>query len=122
MRENLPQNQSKNCLMSCNVLTIPEFDKNVKKLQKKYHNIKTDLHELVVELRKKPKSGTPLINSCYKIRVANSSVPTGKSGGFRVIIYYIDGENNIYLLTIYSKSEVDTIPDSNIIQLLKQIR
>ena len=108
--------------MSWNVLTIPEFDKNVKKLYKKYHHIKTDLQKLVEALIENPKSGTPLINSCYKIRVANSSVPTGKSGGFRVITYYVDSKNNIYLLTIYSKSETDTISDSNIIELLKQIR
>jgi mRNA-degrading endonuclease RelE of RelBE toxin-antitoxin system len=108
--------------MNCNILTIPEFDKNVKKLHKKYHHIETDLQKLVKELRENPKSGTPLTNNCYKIRIANSSVPTGKSGGFRVITYYVDSKNNIYLLTIYSKSESDTISDSNIIELLKQIR
>ncbi|HQS67730.1 MAG TPA: hypothetical protein PLM93_11155 [Sulfuricurvum sp.] len=108
--------------MSCNVLTIPEFDKNVKKLHKKYHHIKTDLQQLAEELRENPKIGIPLINSCYKIRVSNSSVPTGKSGGFRVITYYVDSENNIYFLTIYSKSEADSISDSSIIELLKQIQ
>ena len=109
-------------MTTCNVLTIPEFDKNVKKLHKKYHNIKTDLQKLSEDLRENPKAGTPLINNCYKIRVANSSVPTGKSGGFRVITYYLDSENNIYLLTIYSKSDADSISDSSIIELLKPIQ
>ncbi|MDO8453575.1 MAG: addiction module toxin RelE [Sulfurimonas sp.] len=107
--------------MLCNILTIPEFDKNVKKLSKKYRNIKIDLEKFIDELKKNPTMGTPLIGSCYKIRVANSSVPVGKSGGFRVITYFIDKDNNIYLLTIYSKSDASTIADFQILELLKKI-
>jgi len=107
--------------MPCSISTLPEFDKNVKKLSKRYKKIKDDLQSLVAELLKNPKLGTPLANSCYKIRVANSSVPTGKSKGFRVLTYYIDKESNLYLLTIYSKSDQESVTDSNIIELLKQI-
>ena len=32
-----------------------------------------------------PTLGTPLGDNLYKIRIPNSSIPTGKSGGFRVI-------------------------------------
>lgn len=107
--------------MSCNILTIPEFDKNVKKLNKRYTNVKADLQKLAVQLQENPKLGTYIINNCYKIRIANSSVPTGKSGGFRIITYHVDNENNIYLLSIYSKSDTDSISDSDIIELLQQI-
>ena len=95
--------------MLCNILTIPEFDKNVKQLSKKYKKIKTDLVQLVNDLQSNPELGTHLFNSCYKIRLANSSVPTGKSKGFRIITYYIDNLNNLYLLSMYSKSDKDTI-------------
>lgn len=108
--------------MPCNVFTIPEFDKNVKKLSKRYKNIKNDLKSLLLELTNNPKVGTPLANNCYKIRVANSSVPTGKSKGFRVVTYYIDTQSNLYLLTIYSKADQDNIPDGDIIELLKKIQ
>jgi len=107
--------------MPCNILTIPEFDKNTKKLSKRYKNIKQDLARLITSLKENPTSGTFLLNNCYKIRLANSSIPTGKSKGFRVITYYLDNFNNLYLLTIYSKSDQDSIPDSQILELLKQI-
>ena len=108
--------------MPCNILTIPEFDKNVKKLSKRFYKIKEDLTELIDELKNDPKLGTPLVNSCYKIRIANSSVPTGKSKGFRMITYHIDKENNLYLLSIYSKSDADTLTNTEILELLKGIR
>ena len=108
--------------MHCNILSIPEFDKNVKKLSKRYKNIKNDLIQLVIELQENPSLGIPLFNSCYKIRLANSSVPTGKSKGFRVITYYIDDSNDIYLISIYSKSDKENISDTEIIELLKEIK
>ncbi len=108
--------------MSYNILTIPEFDKNVKKLHKRYKSIKKDILDLIQELELNPRLGTLLCNNCYKIRIANSSVPTGKSKGFRVITYYLDQESNIYLLSIYSKSDQENIEDSEIIELLKSIK
>lgn len=108
--------------MHYNILTIPEFDKNVKKLAKRFHKIKDDLTELTEELQTNPKLGTPLINNCYKIRVVNSSIPAGKRKGFRVITYHIDTNNNLYLLSIYSKSDTETLTDAEILDLLKQIK
>ncbi len=108
--------------MNYNVSTIPEFDKNAKKLSKRYRNLKANLQSLVAKLVENPKIETPLSNSCYKVRVANSSVPTGKSGGFRVITHYLDGQSNIYLLTIYSKSDQDSVSDTDIMELLKKIK
>lgn len=108
--------------MPYNILTIPEFDKNIKKLSKKYKLIKNDLLSLIESLQKNPKEGVHLFGNCYKIRLANSSVPTGKSKGFRVITYYIDDKNNLYLLSIYSKSDQENIKDENIAELLKSIQ
>ena len=107
--------------MPCKILTIPEFDKNVKTLAKRYRNIKQDLKKLIDSLENEPTMGTHIINNCYKIRVPNSSVPTGKSKGFRVITYYIDLDNTLYLLSMYSKSDTDNISDSTITELLKEI-
>ena len=60
------------------------------------------------ELSKNAKLGVELGGGIYKVRVPNSSIPTGKSGGFRVITYY-KSSNTIYLITIYSKTQKDTI-------------
>ena len=108
--------------MPYSIVTLPEFDKNVKKLAKRYKNIKNDLSSLASELKNNPKLGTYLFNNCYKIRLANSSVPTGKSKGFRVITYFIDEHSNIYLLAIYSKSDQENITDLEIIELLREIK
>ena len=53
----------------------------------------------------------------YKVRIANSSANVGKSNGFR-LIYYLAIENEIYLLTIYSKKDDERIPSDEQIALI----
>lgn len=107
--------------MNYNVFALAEFKKNTKKLSKRYKKIKLDILELVTQLEADPYLGTHLFHNCYKIRIPNSSVPIGKSGGFRVITYFVDETSDVYLLTIYSKSDQENIPDSKIIDLIKSI-
>jgi len=104
--------------MSYEIIPTPQFKKSVKALHKKYKLIKQDLITLEKELRLNPKAGIELGNNCYKIRLPNSSIPTGKSGGFRVI-YYLYFNQSIYLLEIYSKSNLENINDSKILEILK---
>jgi len=106
--------------MNLKIKTLSCFDKDVKKLFKKYKQLLADLKVLKQELLENPKSGIELGNSCYKIRLANSSIPTGKSGGFRIIYYYIDTKDNLYLMSMYSKSELENIDDKIILQILKE--
>ena len=104
--------------MSCNVLATPQFKKDIKKLSKKFKSIKKDLSNLIDDLENEPIQGISLGDNLYKIRLANSSIPTGKSGGFRVITYFLDDENNLYLLSIYSKTEKENISDSELQDIL----
>jgi mRNA-degrading endonuclease RelE of RelBE toxin-antitoxin system len=106
--------------MSLKIVSLASFSKDVKKLYKRYKQIASDLKELNKELKQNPKAGVSLGSNCFKIRVANSSIPTGKSGGFRVIYYLIDKNEYIYLMAIYSKSELETISDEKIIDILKR--
>jgi len=71
-------------------------------------------------LQENPTRGILLASSCYKIRLANASIPTGKSGGFRVIYYFIDEKENIYLMSIYSKTERENISAEEIKAILKR--
>ena len=105
--------------MNCNVLTIPQFERDVKRLSKKFKAIKKDLSKLINRLQEEPIQGISLGQGLYKIRLANSSIPTGKSGGFRLISYFIDEENNLYLLSIYSKTEKENISDDELREVLK---
>ena len=55
-----------------------------------------------------------------KVRWAVSG--RGKSGGVRVIYYFKRQDDEIWLLTIYSKSEMDTIPAHILRQIAKEIK
>ncbi len=82
--------------------------------------LQNNLKILEEQLVKDPKSGIELGNHCYKICLGNSSVPRGKSSGFRVIYYYLDDKNNVYLRAMYSKSELENISDDKLLEILKQ--
>ncbi|MCK5536388.1 MAG: addiction module toxin RelE [Bacteroidales bacterium] len=105
--------------MNLNIISLDSFNKDIKRLFKKYKQIINDLKILKDILVKNPKQGVELGHNCFKIRLANSSIPTGKRSGFRVIYYYLDQQNNLFLMSIYSKSELDNISDEKIIEILK---
>ena len=44
----------------------------------------------------------------YKARIKNSDNQKGKSAGYRVI-YYLKKEEQLFLVTLYSKSEQDDV-------------
>ncbi len=59
-------------------------------------------------------------NNCFKLRLQNSSIPAGKRGRFRVIYYYRNQINKIYLLDMYSKTELENIEDKKLICILEK--
>jgi|SaaInlStandDraft_7_1057024.scaffolds.fasta_scaffold202707_2 mRNA-degrading endonuclease RelE of RelBE toxin-antitoxin system len=103
------------------VKVSPFFQKNVKTLQKKHNSINKDVIELINELKKDPFIGTNLGNNRYKIRVKNSDSNKGKSGGYRVITY-IKVDDFILLVTIYSKSTQESIPNNEIDLIIKNYK
>jgi hypothetical protein len=107
--------------MSYNILTIPPFDKQLKRLTKKYPSLKIEFAELLESLEQKPMQGTNLGNNCYKIRLSIASKGKGKSGGARVITNFVIAEETVFLISIYDKSEKDNLTDKELIELLKFI-
>ena len=107
--------------MSYKVKTLPTFEKELKRLAKKYHSLKKEYLELVQSLQKQPEQGSPLGNNCFKIRLAIASKGKGKSGGARVITYIQVLQTSVYLLTIFDKSEQENIPDKELEELIKWI-
>ena len=106
--------------MCFKIVPTPEFVKQAKKLSKKYPNLRQDLTYLHDILQGNPKLGANLGDNCYKIRLQNTSVKKGKSGGFRVIIFLLEEDKIIRLLAIYSKSEKDSMRDEEIKKVLKK--
>lgn len=107
--------------MSYKVKTIPYFDRQAKRLTRKYASFKKELSELFDSLEVDPTQGTALGNDCYKIRVAIKSKGKGKSGGARAITHVIAVREHVYLLTVFDKTEMDNISDKDLQELLKMI-
>jgi mRNA-degrading endonuclease RelE of RelBE toxin-antitoxin system len=107
--------------MSYEIIAIPNFAKELKKLAKKYPSIKADFARLVEHLQDSPMQGKSLGNNCYKLRMAITSKGKGKSGGSRIITNLKVTKNSVYLLSIYDKSEKENISDHEIADLIKDI-
>ena len=107
--------------MNYRVFTSHKFDKDLKRLSKKFPSLKKEYAELLEQIKANPQDGTPIGHNCYKIRLAIASKGKGKSGGARVITYvYVKG-TTVYLLTIYDKSEQSDITDNELQSLLQLI-
>jgi mRNA-degrading endonuclease RelE of RelBE toxin-antitoxin system len=107
--------------MSYSITTIPPFERQLKRLLKKYPSILNDLALLSQELAENPTLGVLISNDCFKIRMAISSKGKGKSGGARVITYCLTEQETVVLLSIYDKSEQSTITDKELADLLNFI-
>lgn len=108
--------------MSYNILTTDNFSKETKRLSKKYKSLKNELKDLFLYLMENPFTGDLVYKNCYKIRLAIKSKGKGKSGGARIITHVLVEKNEIYLLSIYDKSEIDSVSDDRIIDILKTIQ
>lgn len=111
--------------MKISVLTTDNFRKEAKKLIKKYHSLKNELIEFSAGLELNPKQGILITDNTYKIRLAVKSKGKGKSGGIRIITYlHIEvsaDETEVYLLSIYDKSDYENISDKILKQLINSI-
>jgi hypothetical protein len=107
--------------MSYKVDTIFVFDKQAKRLSKKYPSLKNDLSELIDSLEQDLEQGKPLGNNFFKIRLAIGSKNKGKSGGARVIAYVKITATTVYLTSIYDKGEKSAITDKELAIIFKLI-
>jgi len=108
--------------MSYKIISIPFFDRQFKRLARKFPSLKSDFQDLVSSLIDNPTQGDSLGKSSYKIRLSISSKRKGKSGGARVITHvHITGET-VYLLNIYDKSEQSSIANNDMLSLIKEIK
>lgn len=107
--------------MSFNIVPTERFKKEAKRLSKKFPSLKVELAELNEILTHHPDAGTPLGNNSYKIRLSIRSKGKGKRGGGRVITYLVNDNKELYLLTIYDKSELDNIDDQTLKSIIQSL-
>jgi len=108
--------------MMTEIISTPEFDKEYKRLKKKYRSLPEDLANLEQELIKNPNLGIDLGQNFRKVRMAIKTKNKGKSGGARVITYSLVVniiDELIVLVTIYDKGEEQSISDAKIKQIIK---
>lgn len=107
--------------MSYSIIPTHRFEKELKRLAKKFPSLKNEFAELIAEIIEDPESGTFIGNNCYKIRLAIGSKGKGKSGGTRVITYlYIETET-VYLLTIYDKGEKEDLKPNELKDIIESL-
>tara|TARA_B100001063_G_scaffold246908_1_gene288458 strand:+ start:17180 stop:17506 length:327 start_codon:yes stop_codon:yes gene_type:complete len=102
-----------------NILFSENFLKEAKVLSKKYKLLKSDLKEAVKEIESSSNLGVSLGFNLFKKRVKNSSIPTGKSGGFRIIIFQ-QVEDKIILISIFSKTDKENLSDNELVLSLQK--
>ncbi|RYE89151.1 MAG: hypothetical protein EOO37_05515 [Cytophagaceae bacterium] len=105
--------------MSYKIISSIRLDRYIKRLAKRYKSLALDLIALRAELQANPQAGEPLGRDCYKVRMSIAA-NKGKSGGSRVITCVKIVGETVYLLTIYDKSEQESISDNERDDLLRE--
>ena len=115
--------------MKYKFVIAPEFKKEFKALSKKYRSLKNDLLSLKEEIKENTNLGVSLGEGLRKIRMNITSKSKGKSGGARVIthelIFDIDTKEetkSIAFISIYDKSEYDTVDLDIVKKLVEEYR
>ncbi len=107
--------------MSYRVDTITHFEREAKRLKKKFPSLKLEINELIDSLEEDPFQGAPMRDGFYKIRLGVKSKGVGKRGGARVITCIKVVAETVYLISIYDKSEQSDISNSELDRLLAEV-
>ena len=107
--------------MNFDVEVTSYFKKQAKRLIKKYPSLKGEVDSFISTLTINPEQGTSLGRGCFKIRLAITSKGKGKSGGARLITHVQVVKQKVYLLSIFDKSEMESLSDSELKFLLSLI-
>ncbi|MBW4487217.1 MAG: type II toxin-antitoxin system RelE/ParE family toxin [Trichocoleus desertorum ATA4-8-CV12] len=102
----------------------PEFQQNLRKLAKRYRNIRFDIQPVIQEIQVGNLIGDRLTNigkdyRVFKVRIQNRDIQKGKSAGYR-LIYQVESSASVLLLTIYSKSDRDDISADEVRGILNE--
>lgn len=109
--------------MQYRIESLATFDREVKRLSKRYPSMAADIKALKAEILANPSLGVSLGKNVRKIRMRIASKGRGKSGGVRVITVTVVAaveETEIDLLYIYDKADRTSITETEIEALLKE--
>jgi mRNA-degrading endonuclease RelE of RelBE toxin-antitoxin system len=98
------------------------FLKRLKGLAKRYRHIQQDIQPIIETLQSGNFLGDQIPGTGYavfKVRAQNSDIPTGKSGGYR-IIYQVLLPQMVLMLLIYAKTEQTDVNVEEITEAIKK--
>jgi mRNA-degrading endonuclease RelE of RelBE toxin-antitoxin system len=107
---------------SIQVVALPEFQRNLRRLSKKYRKIYADIQPVIEQLQIGNFGGdriSGIDRIIFKLRVKNSDIKKGKSSGYH-LIYEVESPETLLLLTIYSKSEQTDISIAEIQRIVSE--
>ncbi len=104
----------------------PSFQRQLKRLAKKFPKLREDLKVATDEIRENDpaKRGDPIpgfARSIWKKRFASSDLGRGKSGSFRLVYHWKEGLSVATPLLMYPKTERDNVTAKEIQDALKEI-
>lgn len=80
------------------VEATPTFNRNLRTLAKKYRSIRNDIKPVITQLEQGELPGEQISGIGYevfKLRVRNTDIQKGKSGGYR-LIYYVKTAKELF--------------------------
>ena len=113
--------------MKINIEELPEFQKDLKRLLKKYRTLDSDLETVRKDLNDEPDASPPYsfrienlgITTCIiKIKkiASNSFKGKGVNSGFRLIYAYFEQDERIVFVELYHKNEKENEDRKRILQ------
>lgn len=110
---------------SVQVFIAEAFKREARTLKKRYRNIQYDLQTLIAQLQNGELPGDRISGFSdrfvYKVRVKNSDIRKGKSGGYRVI-YQSLTPDTVILLYLYAKSDRDDVTPEEIATIIEKFQ
>jgi len=107
--------------MSYSVQTIDNFEREARRLVKKYKSLKAEIGQLVDDLEANPFHVVAMRDGFYKIRLGIRSKGKGKRSGARVITCVRVVDEIVYLVSIYDESEQTDINHEMLDRLLAEL-
>lgn len=101
--------------------TSSEFDKEVKRLAKKYRHIKDDLIAFMQSFDQEHPHAITIRKNIFKARIKNSDKAKGKSSGYRTY-YYTITDKLVTFLIIYDKSEMESIDETLLDRIIAELK
>ncbi|MCR5643240.1 MAG: type II toxin-antitoxin system RelE/ParE family toxin [Prevotella sp.] len=98
-----------------------DFRVSYKQLKKRHKSLEVDFERLLASLLENPMQGVELPGGARKVRMAITSKGRGKSSGARVIIRIRIVHDELQLLYIYDKADMENVSDAFLREVMKRM-